>query len=464
MPSKRKKISSPGQGSPADQQVSGLSEEICDLKDYIKAELSQLREEFKGWSEARLAAVEHAVEFALDSVSAASAKAVAAEAEAKRAISGLETVSERLRHLEDRCDNAEQNSRLDLLVFSGKAIPKSRPDENSALIVRQLLEEHMGYRLNETEINRAHRIPSGKIVVKFNRTGPSSEKEQVWKQKSRLRGKNLYVQESLTERRQEIFQALLQARRDGKIFSVFTQGGKVYYKMSFQDFPHRASSVEAVADIVRAPRAGLDRPAREREQGRAADGQRSEEGSGERNWPSGRAGQTRSAWTERERARPVPPDTGILGSPLSRAADMPRAGSAVAQVGPPASELTSRTPGVPGPPRTDDVVSGGGEAANGASGAAGGSALDVARSGDDVTPVSKGTATLTGSLAQTGRSDRSGPKDNSTAGDPAACDTGVGGVNTRGARSAPGTDTTIETTHSAPGQPGGVARGPDVPG
>ena len=61
---KRKKMLSPG--GPADKQVSELSEEIgSHRKDYIKAELSNLREEFKGWSEARLAAVEHAVEFSI---------------------------------------------------------------------------------------------------------------------------------------------------------------------------------------------------------------------------------------------------------------------------------------------------------------------------------------------------------------------------------------------------------------
>ena len=70
--------------------------------------------------------------FPLDSVAAASAKAGAAESEAMKAIAELETVSGRLRRLEDRCDNAEQNSRLDLLVFSGKAIPKSRTHDNCA--------------------------------------------------------------------------------------------------------------------------------------------------------------------------------------------------------------------------------------------------------------------------------------------------------------------------------------------
>ena len=70
----------------------------------------------------------------MDSVAAASEKVGAAEAEARRAISVLNTVSEPMRRLEDRCDDMEQNSRLDLLVFSGKMIPKSRPDENCTLI------------------------------------------------------------------------------------------------------------------------------------------------------------------------------------------------------------------------------------------------------------------------------------------------------------------------------------------
>ena len=141
---KRKKMSSPA--SPGDKQVSGgkgLCEEICELKDYIKEELSNLREELKGWSEARLAAVEEAVSFALDSVAAASAKASAAESEANRAISELETVSQRLRRVEEVTDATEQNARLDLLVFSGNVIPQSRPDENCAFLVCKLIEEHI---------------------------------------------------------------------------------------------------------------------------------------------------------------------------------------------------------------------------------------------------------------------------------------------------------------------------------
>ena len=225
---KRKKMSSPA--SPVNKQVSDgkgeISEEIGGLKDYIKEELGKLKEEFKGWSEARLAAVEQAVEFALDSVAAVSAKVSTAESEAKRAISELETVSRRLRQLEDLSDNAEQNSRLDLLIFSGKAVPKSQPGENCSVVVRKLLKEHMGYQVKEEQINRAHRIRSGKIVVKFNRTGLGSDKDQVWKRRIRLKGKDLFVQESLTERRQEIFQALLQARRDGKIFLLSLRAGR----------------------------------------------------------------------------------------------------------------------------------------------------------------------------------------------------------------------------------------------
>ena len=83
--------------------------------------------------------------------------------------------------------------------------------------------------MHDEQISRANRIQSGKIVVKFNRTGPGSDKEQVWRLRTKLRGKDLYVQESLTEGRQEIFQTLLQARKDGRIFFAFTQGGKIFY-------------------------------------------------------------------------------------------------------------------------------------------------------------------------------------------------------------------------------------------
>lgn len=405
---KRKKMSSPG--GPVDSQVSGLSEEIGSLKDYIKAELSNLREEFKGWSEARLAAVEQAVEFALDSVAAASARAGAAEAEARRAISGLEAVSERLRRLEDMCDNAEQNSRLDLLVFSGKVIPKSGPDENCAVIVRRLLEDHMGYRVNEEQINRAHRIQSGKIVVKFNRTGPGSDKDRIWKLKTRLRGKDLYVQESLTERRQEIFQALLQARRDGKIFSVYTQGGKVLYRLAYQDYPHRAPSMEAVANLVRAQRAGLGESQQRREQGSAWDGRRTEDGSSGRepaHGQDGRAGRSRPAWAERERAPAVPSDAEMLGSPLSEAGApvirpaMPRAGS-------PAAELTAGPSEIRAPPRTDDVTSGGGGTVTvSAAGITDGTGGCSGVSAGDVTHGARGAATLTGASDKAGGADGS---------------------------------------------------------
>ena len=318
---KRKKMSSPA--SPGDKQVSGgkgLCEEICELKDYIKEELSKLREEFKGWSEARLAAVEEAVSFALDSVAAASAKASAAESEANRAISELETVSQRLRRVEEVTDATEQNARLDLLVFSGKVIPKSRPDENCALLVCKLLEEHMGYRVNDEQISRAHRIQSGKTVVKFNRTGPGSDKEQVWRLRTKLRGKDLYVQESLTERRQEIFQILLQARKDGRIFSAFTQGGKIFYKSSFKDYPHRVSSMDAALALVRAPRAGRDGELQRREQERTREGRRPA-ATGGRDWLPRRPEHPRRAepaWTERDQGpMQLPPDDEVLGTPLA---------------------------------------------------------------------------------------------------------------------------------------------------
>ena len=393
---KRKKMSSPA--SPVNKQVSDgkgeISEEIGGLKDYIKEELGKLKEEFKGWSEARLAAVEQAVEFALDSVAAVSAKVSTAESEAKRAISELETVSRRLRQLEDLSDNAEQNSRLDLLIFSGKAVPKSQPGENCAVIVRKLLKEHMGYQVKEEQINRAHRIQSGKIVVKFNRTGPGSDKDQVWKRRIGLKGKDLFVQESLTERRQEIFQALLQARRDGKIFSAFTQGGKVFYKHYVEDFPHRASSMEAVLALVREPHAARGGDLQGREQEHPWEVRRPA-GESRREAQPERTCRPRPAWTERGR---VPPDAGRLGSPLAGVGRSPGDRSAAVR-----AAAAALPPGTGGPPRTDDVTLGGRGAAAAAVSSVSAGALG--RSAGDVTPVRSRTATSMGSAAEAGDAD-----------------------------------------------------------
>lgn len=108
---------------------------------------------------------------------------------------------------------------------------EEREDIN-ALVVTTLNRCMPGLNMDVTDIDRAHRLPGqhNRVIVRFVRSGSDSVRDRVMTRRLELRGKELFINESLTRLRGLIFRSLLAARRQDKIYTVYSRGGQVFFK------------------------------------------------------------------------------------------------------------------------------------------------------------------------------------------------------------------------------------------
>ena len=166
-----------------------------------------------------------------------------------------DTVQETTRELHALREQVEENeliSRLPSLVLSGSAIggrpAEPGPDgENVEQLVVDTLKKHFrDLPIRLEDIDRAHRLPgeSGrKIICRFTKSGRGSIRDTIYQRRMELRGRELYINECLTRRRSELFQILLRAKKENKIYTVFSRYGQVYYKGTKLGKSVRVSSV-----------------------------------------------------------------------------------------------------------------------------------------------------------------------------------------------------------------------------
>ena len=194
----------------------------------------------------------------------------------------LQQTQEELKRLHDRTERAEMNSRIPCLVLSGRALAP-RPDRHLAaplpvtgmsappgsaahgpagssgarggggsaedgrrgdraasegedingLVVGVVRERFKDLNFTEAAIDRAHRLPgpNHRVIIRFVQSGAGSIRDQLMTRRMELRGRDdLFINESLTEEKGQIYHALLAAKKEGKIYTVFTRWGNVFYK------------------------------------------------------------------------------------------------------------------------------------------------------------------------------------------------------------------------------------------
>lgn len=125
-------------------------------------------------------------------------------------------------------------------------------EDISHLVISALQTRMPGLDLEERDIDRAHRLPgpNNRVIVKFVQSGVGSKRDQLLSRRTELRGYNdLFVNESLTAQNGQIFRALLQAKKDKKIYTVFTRGGVVFCKTDQYSARVRVDSVAKLADL-----------------------------------------------------------------------------------------------------------------------------------------------------------------------------------------------------------------------
>ena len=88
------------------------------------------------------------------------------------------------------------------------------------------------------------------MIVRFVQSGAGSVREQLMDRRLELKGFNdLFVNESLTARNGKLFRSLLQAKKDRKIYTVFTKGGIVFCKKEKNMTRIRVDSESKLAEL-----------------------------------------------------------------------------------------------------------------------------------------------------------------------------------------------------------------------
>ena len=127
---------------------------------------------------------------------------------------------------------------------------EEREDVN-ALVVQTLNRCMPGLNLGDSDIDRAHRLPgpNNRVIVRFVRSGQNSVRDAVMSRRLELRGKELFVNESLTRLRGLIFRSLLAAKREMKIYTVFSRNGNVYFKEKQHGTSTRVDTLQALREL-----------------------------------------------------------------------------------------------------------------------------------------------------------------------------------------------------------------------
>ena len=133
---------------------------------------------------------------------------------------------------------------------ASRGVTEEREDIN-ALVVTTLTQCMPGLRLDVSDIDRAHRLPgpNNRVIVRFLRSGQDSVRDQVMMRRMELRGRELYVNESLNKLRGLIFRSLLAAKREKKIYTVYSRGGNVFFKDKQHGVSTRVDSVRRLREL-----------------------------------------------------------------------------------------------------------------------------------------------------------------------------------------------------------------------
>ena len=230
---------------------------ITDLKSFIRRENQESRksitEEIKKYNEKRMAALENSLTFALTVNETLSKRLTAVEKRAEQAEQDFFQCAKRICVVEEELDNMHQSKLLDWLIFSGPAIPRrprnGRPGENGAQMLAAMLEQLLDFHVDMQQIGEVYR-EERQLRVRFTTSRPGSDRDVLFRNKTRLRGTGLFIRESLTPRRQAMFNELASKKRERKIVTVFTRSGTVFAVVNQGERPRPVRSDDALQRLL----------------------------------------------------------------------------------------------------------------------------------------------------------------------------------------------------------------------
>ena len=164
----------------------------------------------------------------------------------------LASLTKRVEELESDNDSLQQRARHACLIFSGSALPEPTQGEHAVSLLQDLLSKHMEYQLDGAQVKAAFRLGDRAILAEFQSSAVGSDRDTLFRTKTRLRGSGLFISESLTPRRRQILRGLLQLKAEMKIISVFTQSGDIFIRETSSSPPVRIPDMSAVQRLAAA--------------------------------------------------------------------------------------------------------------------------------------------------------------------------------------------------------------------
>ena len=125
-------------------------------------------------------------------------------------------------------------------------------EDINGLVISVIRGRFDGLRITDGDIDRTHRLPgpNNRVIVRFVRSGSGSVRDQLMPRRMELRHRgDLFVNESLTAQNSQIQRSLLTAKKEGKLYTVFTRWGRVYYKAQKFGTSTRVDSLEKVRQL-----------------------------------------------------------------------------------------------------------------------------------------------------------------------------------------------------------------------
>ena len=130
--------------------------------------------------------------------------------------------------------------------------PADGDTEDVEALLIEVIRNSMGIVVRREDIDHAHRMSKGgsKIACRFAKCGPSSVRQRIYDNRIPPRGErpklSLFVNESLSQNRQEAYLKLLELKKAGRIYTVYSRRGDVFFKDQRFGVSFRANSLAEV--------------------------------------------------------------------------------------------------------------------------------------------------------------------------------------------------------------------------
>ena len=229
---------------------------IADLKEFIRKEnaISSkcLAEEIRRINDERMTAVEASLSFALETNETLAKRLIEVEHRAEKAEKELYNSSKRMCAMEEQLDQLQQRDLQDWLIFSGPVIPRrsyADTGEDPARLLYSMIRHFMDYDMDMDQVKEIRR-EDRQIRVRFNAASVGSDRHWLVRNKTKLRGSGLYIRECLTPFREDIFQRLMQLKRQRQINTVFTRDGNVFIVVTQGDRPRPVRTLAALERVI----------------------------------------------------------------------------------------------------------------------------------------------------------------------------------------------------------------------